>query len=168
MNCPECQEPFDGRDCEVCRREQALYSAYAASIAVPDLWPAIEARIAARWRPSHSWRLPLAAAATIALLIAGGIAIRKQAPPTPATLDPVSTAAAHYEVAIARLEPAVRSRASSAEVAGTLALLPQLSDAIRIARQQASRAPDDPAVATTLIAAYDAKLQLLRSITYEQ
>jgi hypothetical protein len=64
-------------------------------------------------------------------------------------------AAAHYRAAIGRLEPHAPRAAA--------ALLPPLTAAIDEAEWQARRAPDDPIAVTRLVAAYDAKLQLLRT-----
>jgi len=152
MTCPNCEEPMpDGAArCDACAREEAMFAAYASTIEVPPMWNAIEARLPRR-APVLRWPAALAAAALLALVVAAALMWRRPAP----HVAPVSAAAVHYREAIGRLEPHA-SRAAAA-------LLPPLTAAIDEAERQAGRTPDDPIAVTRLVAAYDAKLQLLRA-----
>jgi hypothetical protein len=155
MTCPDCGSPLPAgaARCDACARDDAMFAAYARGIDVPPMWDAIEARLPRR-RRVVGWPAALAAAALLALVVAGALVLRAPAPP-PRDASPASVAAARYREAIGRLEP----RAPRA----TAALLPPLTAAIDEAEREARRAPDDPIAVTRLVAAYDAKLQLLRT-----
>jgi len=150
MTCPDCGVPLadDATRCDACAREEAMFGAYARGIDVPPMWEAIEARLPRARR----WPAILAAAALLALVVAGALVLRR---PTPSSTSPASVAAAHYREAIRRLEPRAPKAAA--------ALLPPLTAAIDEAERAARRVPDDPLAVTRLVAAYDAKLQLLRT-----
>jgi hypothetical protein len=141
--------PDGAARCDACTRENAMVAAYARGIEVPPMWEAIEARLPRR-RRALRWPAALAAAALLALIVTATLLLRRPAP----RVAPASVAAAHYRAAIGRLEPHASPAAA--------ALLPPLTAAIDEAERQASRAPDDPIAVTRLVAAYDAKLQLLR------
>jgi uncharacterized Zn finger protein (UPF0148 family) len=152
MNCTECGSVLPDANgvaiCAACAREDAMYAAFARSVDVPPMWEAIERETRTRQAP---WRVALAAAAAIALLMLGAIVLRR----VPASREtPVIVAATHYRDAIARLERHARGDEA--------ALLPQLSGAVRDAESAAVRAPDDAEAVTRVVAAYDAKLQMLR------
>ena len=152
MNCIECGEPLETETCATCAAEEKMYAAYQSAIAVPPMWSGIEGRIR---RPR--WRMPLAAAAMVGLLMIAATLFLVRAPQRNAPpLRTAAVAATRYREAITKLE--THSASSTAAP-----LLPQLNRAIGEAQRAADRSPDDPVVVTRLVAAYDAKLQLLRS-----
>jgi NAD-specific glutamate dehydrogenase len=146
MNCIECGEPLQTETCAACADEKRMYAAYRGAIEVPPMWSGIEERVR---RPR--WRVPLAAAAMIGLMMMTATLFLLRAPRATSPSHVAAVAAAHYRVAIAKLE----RRADP--------LLPQLTSAIGEAERAVSRQPDDPVAVTSLVAAYDAKLQLLRT-----
>jgi hypothetical protein len=147
MNCIECGQPSPAETCAACAAEDRMYAAYRQSIVVPPLWSGIEKRT----RPRR-WQMPLAAAAMIAVLMIAATLVLLRAPRTAPPPSVATIAAAHYRIAIANLE---RRTADP--------LLPQLTAAIAAAERNAARMPSDPVEVTRLVAAYDAKLQLLRA-----
>jgi hypothetical protein len=146
MNCIECGQPSPIETCAVCVAEERMYAAYRSAIDVPPLWSGIEARI----RPHSTFNL--AAAAAIALLLIGAAVILMRTPREAPPRTAATEAAIHYRAAIAKLpyDPAAP-------------LLPRLTDAIGAAERAAARDPNNPVQVTRLVAAYDAKLQLLRT-----
>lgn len=136
MNCEEC-----GATQCACAAEDAVYAAYARSIDVPPLWDGVVRRIE-RERARRWWLAAVAAVILIAIFV-----IRKPEP-TGAMAD----AREHYQRAIETLEPHASSTPFVAE----------LNAAIEDANRAAARAPDDPMAVTRLVAAYDAKVRLLR------
>lgn len=182
MNCTECGTPVAGASdetrCAACASEEAMYAAYTREIAVPPMWEAIEARLQQEplqeeWRQRASRRArPLfataaAAVAAIALVTVGMMAVRTmtfdghapQLEGSQRNASPALIAAAHYRQAIEKLEPNAGAAAS--------ALLPPLTSAIDAAERDAALAPDDPLAVTRAVAAYDAKLQLLRAYAHD-
>jgi hypothetical protein len=145
MTCTECGQPSPTERCAACTAEEAMYATYRESIEVPPLWSGIEQRI----RPRS--RFNLAAAAAIAALLIPAAVILLRSPRNVAS-PAMNDAALHYRAAIAKThtDPAAP-------------LLPQLNHAITAAERAAARAPNDPIEVTRLVAAYDAKLQLLRA-----
>ncbi|MBV8543169.1 MAG: hypothetical protein JO093_00205 [Acidobacteria bacterium] len=145
MTCIECGQASPTETCAACAAEETMYAAYRESIDVPPLWSGIEQRIRPRWR----FNLAAAAAIAVLMISTAFILLRSQRNvPSPATND----AAAHYRAAIAKTQA---DRATP--------LLPQLNRAIATAERAAARAPNDPIEVTRLVAAYDAKLQLMRA-----
>lgn len=145
MTCVECGQASPTETCAACTAEETMYGAYRESIDVPLLWSEIEQRI----RPRSRFNFAIAAA--IAVLLISASFILMQVPrnmPSPATND----AAAHYRAAIAKTHADPDTP-----------LLPQLNHAIATAERAAARTPNDPIEVTRLVAAYDAKLQLLRA-----
>ena len=134
-------------------REDALFRAYAAETAVPPMWSGIEARLRRdafrRAAQRRVWTLGLAAAASVIVVV---LAFRRPA-------SPVALATAQYESAIHRIESRLETPPP---------LLSELTTAVDAAKRSAASAPDDPVAVTRLVAAYDAKLDLLRSAVYEQ
>ena len=147
MNCEQCDTPLVAGRCPACEAEDRMYAAYAASIEVPALWSAIDARV----RQRRAQWIPLAAAILVAVVIAAVVALRGRHRGS----SPLDVAAASYRTAIARLEPR-----ATRDVA---ALLPNMNTAITAAVRAAAARPDDPFAVTNVVAAYDAKLQLLRT-----
>ena len=144
MNCEECGAPAETALCAECARENAMYARYRDAIEVPAMWDAVEWRLRAR-----RWSRVLLAAA--ALIVVAILFIRRSPEaPVPANQDVV----AHYRAAIQKLEPD----------ASASALMPEINAAI--ARAETSARAGDPLAASRVVAAYDAKLQLLRS-TYD-
>jgi hypothetical protein len=145
MTCIECGQPSQAETCAACAAEETMYAAYRESIDVPPLWNGIEQRI----RPRSRFNLAVAAVVAALLLSAAVVLLRvPRNMPSPAT----NAAAAHYRAAIAK------TYADS-----DTPLLPQLNRAIATAERAAARDPNDPIEMTRLVAAYDAKLQLLRA-----
>lgn len=162
------------RDTEA--REDEVYATYAARIEVPEMWSAVEARIRrASVRRERVRRFSLAAAAAIVLAVLGVLATREPSKPAvrPVAVRDVSSPAAevsmHYQVAIARLEGGVQQSArNDPRAAAAAAALPELTRAIATAERAAASKPADPVAVTRLVAAYDAKLEVLRGATYVQ
>jgi hypothetical protein len=148
MTCPDCGGPLP----DDCARENEMFAAYARGIEVPPMWEGIEARLPRRER-TFGWPALLAAAALLAIVTAGVLVLRGRTAAPAAS--PAALVAEHYREAIRRLEPHAPR--------GAAALLPPLTAAIDEAEREARRRPDDPIAVTRLVAAYDAKLQLLRT-----
>ena len=129
--------------------EDAMYAKYRASIEVPAMWEGVESRLRARRR---RWPYAMLAAAAALVLITTLIVTR--APRS----TPVN-AMAHYDHAIRHIEPRAKTNA---------ALIRDLNNAIAEASREAERAPDDPIAVTRVVAAYEAKLAVLREATYER
>jgi hypothetical protein len=130
-----------------------MYAAYRQSIDVPPLWSGIEKRIRkhSTFNIQHS-TFNIAAAAVIAVvLLAAAVLLLRERPrkfPRPAAIE----AAVHYRAAIAKLHSNPPQP-----------LMARLTGAIGTAERAAALSPNDPVEATRLVAAYDAKLQLLRA-----
>lgn len=172
MNCTECGELLESGECAACareaellRREDAVLAAYAAETEVPPMWRDLEARIrrdaVRRPAPRHTWRFTLAAAAALIIVTLGAITVFRRQAPTAFTEapEPAAVASMKYEAAIRRVESRLRTRP---------ALVPELTRAIDDAKRAVAVAPHDPIAVTRLVAAYDAKLDLLRDAAYEQ
>jgi len=151
VTCDECGEVMANGVCDACARENAMYVRFAAETRVPPMWEGIASRLRARPRRRYVWRAALAIAAAVAVIT---IAVIVRAPKPPASL--VST---RYQRAIAALEPSANANT---------ALLADLTKAIGEAERNAAAAPNDPIAVTQLVAAYDAKLEVLRTATYER
>jgi hypothetical protein len=152
MNCIECGEASQAEVCEACATENAMYAAYRESIDVPPLWSAVDRHIRhSTFNIQHS-TFRIAAAAILGVLMLAAIALITRTPgkmqPRPVAID----AATHYRAAIAKVS------SGSAQP-----LLPRLTAAISTAERAVARNPNDPVEVTHLVAAYDAKLQLLRT-----
>lgn len=142
MTCTECRSPSATEICADCARENAMFAAWRDSIEVP-------AMTFHSPRPRNTWWLAAAAAAVIAVVI--GVVSLRRVPPAPGTPD----AAAHYRRAIARAAPHAASIPFAAE----------LDAAIRNAERTAE--PGDPIAVAHVVAAYDAKLQLMRRTAHD-
>jgi hypothetical protein len=127
-----------------------MYAAYRQSIDVPPLWSGIEERIRrhSTFNIQHS-TFNIAAAAAIALVLIAAAAFLLRAPRTKPAEHVATIAASHYRAAIAKLHSPPAP--------------PELDAAISTAERAAARNPNDPVEVTRLVAAYDAKLQLLRA-----
>jgi hypothetical protein len=145
MTCIECGQASPTETCAACAAEETMYAAYRESIDVPPLWSGIEQRI----RPRRRFNLAAAAAIAVLLISAAFMLLRS---PRNVPASAPNDAAAHYRAAIAKIHT---DRATP--------LLPQLDRAIATAERAAARAPNDPIEMTHLVAAYDAKLQLMRA-----
>jgi predicted anti-sigma-YlaC factor YlaD len=176
--------------CPGCRAEEAglralLAEAAALPAAVPppvDLWPHIERRI----RPSGAaaWPRYLAAAACVALAVAGALTARPTATPgaanvagpaqVPGTLEPVALQAADveqverdYERAASvllvkmRAEQARLSPETVAQVEESLRTIDAALGQIRAALQQR---PAEPALHLMLAATHRKKVEVLRRV----
>lgn len=150
-----------------------------------DLWPTIEAAVAAKGRPGFvQIRRPVLIAAGLALIAASvaiTVALRHPATPAVVAVSPnaVSTSAAAtlpagfdaatltLERAIEQLEAAVAMESSAldpgarARVDGSLAVL---NDAIADAHAQADAAPRDVGAARYLTRTMQRKLDVLQSV----
>lgn len=152
MTCDECSAPMTNGKCERCAAEDAIYASYRASIAVPEMWSAIDSRLRPRAFP---WRMWAIAAALVLACIAAIITLRAPKP----VPDPVTLVAAKYDRAIQALQPHAQTNA---------AVLGDLDRAVDQATRAAAQSPNDPIAVTRLVAAYDAKLEVLRATTYER
>ena len=159
MNCDQCETPLVHGTCAACEAEDRMFAAYVKNIAIPPMWNEVDARLRVDARPRRiGWMLTAAAMAGI--VIAALIALHAPHGGSSEPSRAAGLAVARYRAAIARLEP----RANSA----VAALLPEMNTAIRTAERTAARAPDDPTAVTNLVAAYDAKLQMLRANIHDE
>jgi hypothetical protein len=173
--------------CAACREEEARLrallaqaAALAPEVAPPvDLWPHIERRI--RTRESGAWLRHLAAAACLALAVAGALTARR--PGTtggpepaggPATLQPAALEAADveqverdYERAASALLVQLRTRQGSmppetvAQVEDSLRTIDAALVQIRAALRQQ---PAEPALHLMLAATHRKKVEVLRRV----
>ena len=164
MTCEDCGSAVTSASgeprCAACANEAAMYAAYARSIEVPPMWEAIAARVQRDARRRRITFRTFAIAAAFAAAVVAMVAMRlwNFSGAAPRNEAPLTVAAAHYREAIRKLEPKA-GRATR--------LLPQLTAAIEAAERAAAHSPDDPVAVTRVVAAYDAKLQLLRAAAYD-
>ncbi|HYI12754.1 MAG TPA: hypothetical protein VEK57_27135 [Thermoanaerobaculia bacterium] len=194
MNCADCRDALEQtplpqdvaahvRECAGCvhelsllQREDEVYAAYAARIEVPEMWGAVERRLrrgVSPWRKRVRW-ISLAAA-SLALIALAVITTSTRPPRNPVAVavravpGPAGEAVARYRIAIARIEGGIRQRAKDdPRAAAAVAALPELTVAIGAAETGVAAAPADPIAVTRLVAAYDAKLEVLRGAAHVQ
>ncbi|MDQ3282331.1 MAG: hypothetical protein M3Q69_13085 [Acidobacteriota bacterium] len=129
-------------------REDAMYAGYARSIEVPPMWDAIAARI--ETRRTSRWRF--AAVAAVFAMVVSALVFMPRHVLTPSA---GSIAVAHYRDALRPFE-----RRDDP-------MLNDLRNATRAAEAAAMRAPEDAQAVMRAVAAYDAQLQVMRTVSHE-
>jgi anti-sigma factor RsiW len=168
--------------CEACRKtERGLRRILAEAASLPrqksperDLWPGIEERL--RSRPRVSWTF-LAAAAAVALAVAGALFLAKdrtplagpRAVPVAATLESPALAEAEsdYERASAALLAALHERRDSFSpetIASVEKNLEIIDGALAEVREALRRDPENPELTRMLAATHRRKVDVLRRV----